>query len=293
MSNQAILEMIDTYSCKSDQDWINALREIMQAIALSALSHNGFFNHAAFYGGTALRILHGLDRGSEDMDFSLLEPDEAFDLMTFATSIKNEFEAFGMQASLSGKIKLPPTHIQSAFLKTNTQTQLLSIGMDEKLARKIHSRSEMKIKIEVDVFPPPGFATEIKYVYQPTPFAVRTYCLPDLLAGKLHAVLFRKWRSRAKGRDWYDLVWYAGRHPQYNLAHLESRARQSGDYNSPKTLREEDVRNMLADRLCQVNLEELQTDVRPFLRNTHQLEVWSKDFFFDVFQRLTALPATL
>ena len=287
MSNPAILEMLKSYTCKSDQDYINALREIMQSIALSALARNDFFNHAAFYGGTALRILYGLDRGSEDMDFSLLKPDENFDLMKYANGIETEFSAFGMTALFSEKIKMVNTNIQSGFLKSNTQTQLLSIGIDEKLARQINARSEVKIKIEVDVLPPSGFDTEIKYLYQPYPFSVRSYCLPDLLAGKLHAVLFRKWKNRIKGRDWYDLAWYAGKYPQYNLSHLENRARQSGDYANAYPLSGDSVHQMLSERLAEVDIEAMKADVRPFLRDPRSLDIWSKDFFADVFQRLT------
>ena len=145
----------------------------------------------------------------------------------------------------------------------------------------------LKIKIEVDVLPPSGFDTEIKYLYQPSPFAVRSYCLPDLLSGKLHAVLFRKWKNRIKGRDWYDLAWYAGKYPQYNLSHLENRARQSGDYADACPLNDDIVRQMLSERLAEVDIEAMKADVRPFLRDPRSLNIWNKDFFADVFQRLS------
>lgn len=289
MSNQAITAMLNTYSCKSDQDCVNALREIMQSIALLALARHDFFNHAAFYGGTALRILYGLNRGSEDMDFSLLTPDADFDLTKYADGIEMEFASFGMNAVFSEKIKMVNTNIQSGFMKSNTQTQLLSIGFDSSLAKRINARSEMKIKIEVDIQPPPEFNTEIKYLYQPLPFAVRSCTLPDLLAGKLHAVLFRAWKSRVKGRDWYDLAWYAGKHPEYNLAHLESRSRQSGDYTSPAPLTGNAVHSMLIERLSQLDIEAVKADVRPFLRDPRELDIWSKEFFADAFGRLKAI----
>ncbi len=289
MTNPAITEMLNAYSCKSDQDYVNGLREIMQSVALLALARNDFFNHAAFYGGTALRILYGLNRGSEDMDFSLLAADAGFDLGNYAAGIETEFASFGLSAAFSEKIKMINTNIQSGFLKSNTQTQLLSIGLDAALAGRIHARSEMKIKIEVDTAPPPGFDTEIKYLYQPLPFAVRSYTLPSLLAGKLHAVLFRAWKSRIKGRDWYDLAWYAGLHPEYNLAHLENRARQSGDYTGAAPLTASAVHSMLTERLRQLDAEAMKADVRPFLRDPRELAIWSKDFFEDVFKRLKSV----
>ncbi|MDR0931785.1 MAG: nucleotidyl transferase AbiEii/AbiGii toxin family protein [Victivallales bacterium] len=289
MTNPAITEMLNSYSCRSDQDYINALREIMQSVALLALSRNDFFNHAAFYGETALRILYGLNRGSEDMDFSLLAPDANFSLGKFGDALETEFASFGLRATFSKKIKMTAGNIQSAFLKSNTHVQLLSIGLDAALAGRVNARSEIKIKLEVDVQPPSGFDTEIKYLYQPLPFAIRSYTLPDLLAGKLHAVLFRSWKSRVKGRDWYDLVWYAGKHPQYHLSHLEQRARQSADYTDPRPLTELDVQAMLERRLAGLDIEAMKADVRPFLRDQRELEIWSKDFFTDVFRRMKAV----
>lgn len=289
MTHSAITAMLHSYSCRSDQDCVNALREIMQSVALLALSRNNFFNHAAFYGGTALRILYGLNRGSEDMDFSLLEADESFALSSYADGIETEFASFGLRAVFSEKVKIVHSNIQSAFLKSNTQAQLLCIGFDSALVRPINAHSELKIKIEVDIQPPPGFDTEIKYVYQPLPFAVRSYTLPNLLAGKLHAVLFRSWKSRIKGRDWYDLAWYAGAHPEYHLAHLENRARQSGNYTDRKPLSDRDVRSLLSKRLEKLDIQAIKADVRPFLRDPRELDFWSKDFFDDVFTRLVPI----
>ena len=288
MNQPVIMEMLREYACTSEQQAVNALREIMQNVALFALSRQDFFSRAAFYGGTALRILYGLNRGSEDMDFSLLKPDREFELGAYANGLETVFASFGMNVTFSQKLKVARTDIQSGFLKGNTQAQLLSIGLDGALVRRIHSRREMKIKIEVDVQPPPGFKTEIKYLYRPQPFAVRACTLPDLLAGKLHAVLFRSWGSRVKGRDWYDLAWYAGAHPAYNLQHLESRARQSGDYSDAEPLTDEAVHTMLEERLNQMDMNAAAEDVRPFLRAQNDLTCWSREFFLDAFRRLYA-----
>lgn len=286
MTHSAITAMLNSYSCQSDQDCVNALREIMQGVALLALSRMNFFNHAAFYGGTALRILYGLNRGSEDMDFSLLAADDDFSLSSYGDGLETEFASFGLRAVFAEKVKVVRTTIQSGFLKGNTQAQMLSIGLDSALAKRINAHSEIKIKIEVDVQPPPDFDTEIKYVYQPLPFAVRSYALPSLLAGKLHAVLFRSWTSRIKGRDWYDLAWYAGSHPEYNLVHLESRSRQSGHYTRKDRLSDQEVHSLLRKRLAQLDIAAIKADVRPFLRDPRELDLWSKDFFEDVFWRI-------
>lgn len=147
----------------------------------------------------------------------------------------------------------------------------------------------MKVKIEVDINPPGDFRTEIKYLFNPIPFALRSYTLPDLLAGKLHAVLFRSWRSRNKGRDWYDLAWYAGKHPDFNLLHLENRARQSGNYSDTEPLTEQKVKELLAANLEQVDIKQLQDDVRRFLRVPESINFWNKNFFREIFGKLRAI----
>ena len=288
-THPAIEEMLATYSCERDQDYLNALREIMQSIALLAFTRTDFFQRAAFYGGTALRLLYNLNRGSEDLDFTLLQREADFALENYATMLQTEFAAWGLHATFARKSKASATNIQSGFLKGNTQAQLLSIGLDEALARHFHPQSEIKIKVEVDVCPPDGIATQMRYLYQPIPFAVRTCTLPVLLADKLHAVLFRNWRTRVKGRDWYDLLWYAGKHPDYDLRHLEARSRHSGDYDASEPLSAETVQELLRERLEALELEAVKADVLPFLRNPAEVSAWSKELFLDAFQRLHSL----
>ena len=277
--NQAVQQMLARYDCKNENDYINAVREIMQELTLQGLWRGKFFEHAAFYGGTALRILYGLNRSSEDLDFSLLKPNTAFRLSGYAEALKRELASSGFATEFVEKEKNPASHIDSAFLKTNTKTQMISIGLPEALTDRIHSRTELKIKLEVDIDPPMGFQTEVKNLLRPIPHSVRVYTLPDLLAGKLHAVLCRKWRNRAKGRDWYDMVWYAGNHPQVDLVHLEERMRQSGDYPDSHPLTLERLREFLNLSIDTVDIEMLKSDVRPFIRDRQELDLWSRDFF--------------
>lgn len=280
--NATIQQMLERYECRNENDSINALREIMQELALQGLWRGKFFEHAAFYGGTALRILYGLNRGSEDLDFSLLDPNPAFRLSEYADALKKELNAFGFTVDFVTKEKKREFNIDSAFLKTNTKSQLISIGLPASLTDKIHSRKELKIKLEIDIDPPPGFQTEVKTLLRPIPHTVRVYTLPDLLAGKLHAVLCRKWRNRTKGRDWYDMVWYAGHHPQIDLKHLEIRMRQSGDYNDPTPLTLEQLGQFLLSAIENTDPEMLKADVQPFIRDQQELDLWSKDFFWQI-----------
>lgn len=270
--------MLSDYSCKSGDDYINALREIMQEIALLGLWRSKFFEHVAFCGGTALRVLYGLDRYSEDLDFSLLEVDEKFKLKNYGKALKKELEAFGFSVDFETKNKRD-SNIESAFLKTDTKIQLISIGVKNSGIEQIHPQKKLKIKLEVDINPPLLFNTEEKYLFTPVPYAVKTYCLPDLFAGKLHAVLYRKWIKRQKGRDWYDLVWYAGHHPVVNLLHLEERMRQSGRWSGPDKLTLKILHELLSQSVDTVDIEQIREDVRPFVKDQAVLELWSKDFF--------------
>jgi len=284
--NPAIENMLAKYRCETTDDWVKALREIMQEIALLGLWRSKFFEHAAFYGGTALRVLHGLDRYSEDLDFSLLKPDPDFRLKRFGDALCEELESFGFAVEFEARDKAPPQHIDSAFLKTGTRRQLISIGVEEGLIKGLHAEARLKVKIEIDIQPPAGFETESRYLLVPVPYAVRVYKLPDLFAGKLHAVLCRGWKSRIKGRDWYDLVWYAGHHPQVHLSHLEARMRQSGNYTEPSRLTAKGLMRRLIQKIDAVDIEEIRAEVQPFVHDKRTLELWSREFFRAAVQRI-------
>ncbi len=287
--NPAIENMLAKYRCESADDWVKALREIMQEIALLGLWRSKFFEHAAFYGGTALRVLHGLSRYSEDLDFSLLKPDPDFRLKRFGGALCEELASFGFTVAFEARDKAPTHNSDSAFLKTGTRRQLISIGAEEGLVKGLHADARLRIKLEIDIQPPPGFETESRYLLVPVPYAVRVYTLPDLFAGKLHAVLCRAWKSRIKGRDWFDLVWYAGHHPQVHLSHLEARMRQSGNYTDASALTEDGLRQRLDQRIDEVDIEQIRSEVSSYVTDTRALELWSRDFFRAVARRIEAV----
>ncbi len=285
--HEAIRSMLSRYDLVTADDYVNALREILQGVAILGLWRIKFFEHAAFYGGTALRILFGLDRYSEDLDFSLLKPSKDYSLGTYGESLKREVESYGFEVKVDHRAKA--SQIDSTFLKANTHRELLVIGAGESVVRGIHPRQNLKIKIEVDTDPPGGFETEFRYVLQPIPFAVRTYSLPDLFAGKLHAVLCRRWESRVKGRDWYDLVWYVARHPEVRLSHLVTRMRQTGDWREDRALSGENVIELLHDRIDKIDVDQVRQEVAPFVKDRRSLDVWSADFFHSVAARIIAV----
>jgi len=284
--HDATARMLSKYECKSAEDYTHALREMMQEIALLGLWRSKFFEKAAFYGGTALRILYGLDRFSEDLDFSLLSPMSDFDIGQYSLALEKELRAFGFDVRVEKRNKVVASPVQSAFLKANTFNELLVITPDASIAQAVPRGQVLKIKLEVDTDPPPGFSTESKYLLQPVPFAVRTYILPDLFAGKMHAVLCRKWKNRVKGRDWYDLVWYAANHPELHLAHLEQRMRQSGHWQANRAMDESTFRALLRDRIETLDVEQACREVEPFVRHPEALGIWSREFFHDVGSRI-------
>lgn len=244
--SEAIQQMLDRYRCQTRDDYVSALREILQQIALLGLWRGKFFEHAAFYGGTALRVLYGLDRYSEDLDFSLLEPSADFSLDSYEQPLRRELASFGFEVSFQVRRKSSHSAIHSAFLKANTLQHMILIKARTDMTRQLHKAEVLRIKLEVDTDPPGEFETESRIVLLPVPFAVRVYSLPDLFAGKMHALLCRKWKTRVKGRDWYDLVWYLGHHPRLRLNHLEARMRSSGDWSGAAPWSERPCSSFLA-----------------------------------------------
>lgn len=284
--NEALAQMLAGYTSRSLEDHLRALREILQQIALLGLWRSKFFDKAAFYGGTALRILYGLDRYSEDLDFSLLSSTKRFDLSIYSSALKKELAAFGFEVRVEPISKKSLSAVQSAFLKADTMSQLLVVRTPDEIVKRIHRGQVLKIKLEVDTDPPPGFETHTRYVLQPIPFAVRAYVLPDLFAGKMHAILCRRWKRRVKGRDWYDLVWYAANHPELRLAHLEQRLRQSGDWEEGRPFDAATLRERLDQAIGALDVSQARREVAPFVRNPLALEVWSQEFFRDVASRI-------
>ena len=277
-------DWIAEYNPQNEEETLAAMREIMQEIALAALSRTDFYKKAAFYGGTALRIFHGLDRYSEDLDFSLLETDPKFSLTPYFSAITDEFEALGIRVSIREKDKRIKTQIDSAFLKSETIWQELVLE-DIVKQHGISSNKSIKIKIEIDRVPPLGFETEEKLLVRPFSFYLNCFSLPSLFAGKLHALLFRKWKNRVKGRDWYDMEWYIRKGVPLNITHFLLRARETKDWNE-ETINKEQVLELLKDKIHSVSFDSVKDDVRKFIRNDEQLAIWNADYFNDLIQKM-------
>lgn len=268
-------QMFSRYTIVTKDDELNALHEIMQQVSLAALYREGFFNHAAFYGGTCLRIFHGINRFSEDMDFSLLQRDTSFTLEPFFEAIINEFLAMGRKVEIVRKEKSSNSSIESAFLKDNTDIYNVAFKTDR----------AVKIKIEIDKDPPQQFDTEHQLLLLPFSFMTRCFTIPALYAGKMHALLFRKWRNRVKGRDWFDFEWYVRNSHPLDFTHFKERALQSGDipesgFDKPHFVQ------MLKHKIEQTNIDQVKADVLPFIKNPEILKIWSTDYFLRLADRI-------
>lgn len=265
MKNEIYDNMLSAYSVTTEQERCNAIFEVNQQVILAGLYNGGFFDVAAFYGGTCLRIFHGLQRFSEDMDFSLMAPDDKFDFTKYFQPIIDEFAIVGREVEIKKKDKKSFGKVESAFLKDNTDVYDLSFQTDKSI----------KIKIEVDTQPPLNFRTEQKLLLQPHSFMTRCFTLPDLFAGKMHALVYRGWKNRVKGRDWYDFEWYVRHNVPLDFAHLAERIRQ---FNNEE-IGQAAFMAQLKDRLASTNINQVKNDVLPFVRNPKELDIWSNDYF--------------
>ncbi|MBB3057121.1 nucleotidyl transferase AbiEii/AbiGii toxin family protein [Mucilaginibacter gotjawali] len=282
-----IKEWLDSYKPANKEEALQALREIMQEIALAGLQRAGFFEKAAFYGGTALRIFYGLDRFSEDLDFSLLATIPEFSFDRYLEAVRFEFESLGFKISVKEKEKTNKGNIQSAFLKSETIWKELILediipqnGLDQK--------PNIKIKLEVDINPPQGFNTEEKLLLKPFSFYVKCFVISDLFAGKMHALLFRKWGDNVKGRDWYDMEWYIKKGVPLNLSHFLLRAQDSGDWNKA-TITAEEFQQLLNAKIDKVNLNRVRADIVRFIPDPMRIEIWSAKYFHDLVSHLTII----
>ena len=248
------------------------------------MSRTDFFDKAAFYGGTALRIFYGLDRFSEDLDFSLLAPNPDFSLTPYFSKIVEEFQSLGMNVSIREKDKRIKTQVESAFLKSETIWQELVL---EDLVKQhgISSNKTIKIKIEIDRLPPLGFATEEKLLIRPFSFYVNCFKMPSLFAGKLHALLFRKWKSRLKGRDWYDMEWYIRKGVSLNMHHFLQRAKETNDWMEDQ-INQEQILQLLITKIENVSFDSVKEDVVRFIANDQKLAIWSENYFKDLIQKM-------
>lgn len=279
-------QMLEQYDCITLEDRKNAIREIMQEVLLAGLAKTDFFKNAAFYGGSALRIYYNLNRFSEDLDFTLLKPDINFTLEKYIPMITHTVESLGLAFEITTKKKNHNSHVESAFLKGNTKEQFLIFYPDSNQNAFISNNEKIKIKLEIDIDPPSYANTEKTYRLLPFPYEARIYDKPSLFAGKIHAVIARKWKTRVKGRDLYDYVYYLSTNTPVNLKHLEARLKQTKTIENHITLTQELLIELLYSRFDNINCEDAKNDVLPFVKDFESLDLWSSHFFKDITSKI-------
>jgi len=286
---QVLSQMLSKYQINNIEDKKNAIKEIVQEIVLCGLSRGGFFKEAAFYGGTALRIFYGLDRFSEDLDFSLITQNPDFDLTKYFQYIENETKSLGLNFNVTEKIKSVDSNIKSAFLKGNTKEHILSFYEDSEDSKFINKEEAIRIKFEVDINPPTGATYETKFGLLPSPYQVRLYDLQSLFAGKIHACLCRNWKSRVKGRDFYDYIFFLSIGARVNLENLKAKLVQSKFINEDYDLTIDNLKALLNERFESLDIEQAKQDVLPFIKDKTKLDLWSKEFFIEITKKLQSV----
>ena len=281
MTISIIQSRLGIYSCQSQLEEEQALREISQEVILAALSRSGFFKHAVFHGGTCLRIFYSLPRFSEDLDFVLQSPDANFSLEPFLQRTADEIKAYGYEPEIQDRSRAKLT-VQKAFIKDDSIGKILNLNF----IRQDKSTRKIRIKIEVDTRPPSGGKDTLLYLDFPFSAAVRTHDLPSLFAGKIHALLCREY---LKGRDWFDFIWYTSRKTAINMVLLESAVDQAGPWaGKTNSITMDWCKEQLRDRILSIDWKAAAGEVAPFLRIQEQssMQLWSKELFLGQLEKL-------
>lgn len=284
--NNIIEQMLSKYEIKNTNDEINALKEIIQEIVLSGLSRGGFFSEAAFYGGTALRIFYKLDRFSEDLDFALVSPNKDFDLSKYFTYIEKELKAYGLNLEVNTSQKSIDSNITSAFVKGDILEHILKFFPNEEKHGYDHILKSIKIKFEVDINPPKGATYEEQYKLLPSPHQIKLYDKESLLAGKIHAILCRNWKSRIKGRDLYDYIFFLANNTNVNIELIKNKLMESKYIEPNSKFDIETLKELLINKFNEIDYTEAKEDVIPFIKNVDSLNIWSKEFFISITEKL-------
>lgn len=272
-------ELINTYNSKNTNEMKLALREIVQNIVLIGLSRSNFFSKASFYGGTALRIFYGLNRFSEDLDFTLNEEDESFTLEPYIDSIKEVALSYGFNINIEIKNKKIDTPIESAFPKSNTYQTFISLGVNESITNILHKDETLKVKFEVDCCPSLGFNIDSKWITNPEFATVNVLDLESLFAGKIHAILCRNYKNNVKGRDYYDFIFFINKRIKPNLSYLKNKLVESKKLSESDVFNLDVLKKMLSDRFNEVDFNQVKIDAQKFTIKNEKLDFYCKDLF--------------
>ena len=274
MFNSVFSEKIREYNPASALEQENVLQELMQLFVLAGLSKEGFFHQVQFHGGTCLRVVHGMNRFSEDLDFVLKEPDGNFEWSKYLNKVQGDAWQEGIHFEIVDKSHLSGA-VKKAFLKTDSVGKVLLL----ELPHQRHNAKKLRIKLEIDCNPPAGSTFETHYITFPVMAALTTQTLESGFASKSHALLCRKY---CKGRDWYDFLWYCARKTQINFDLLENALKQQGPWSDRELhVTPEWYLENMGTKIENVDWDTAKDDVARFLptKELKGLELWNSDFF--------------
>lgn len=247
------------YKPASYKDEINVSRELLQYCILNSLSKSGFFNNAAFLGGTSLRLFYGLDRYSEDLDFSVIKQTKDFDFAPFLSFVEEDLSKNGIKIETKNKSRedLP---VKRAFIKDNSIARLLEFKW---ASRRTDTPEKITVKLEIDTNPPAGAYLKSKIISFPDKQNVVLYDESSAFAGKCHALLTRKY---TKGRDWYDFLFYVANKIPPNRQLLTNALIQTNDYiYDDKVISSKHLIQMLNNKIETLNMDEILEDLNGFI----------------------------
>lgn len=287
--NGVLESLIAKYAPNNNIERENAIKEVMQEIALAGLSRGDFFTKAAFYGGTCLRIFHGLDRFSEDLDFALINKDKPFNLSDYYENVKKEFSSYGIEVTIYEK-EINPNKIdmQRAFINSNSKMLLLQFFPNNSDVNKVIGNQLIKIKFEIDMDNPTGGITESRFMLSPSPYKVTIYDQSSLFAGKIAAVLSREYQHKIKGRDYYDYLFYISKGTKVNMTYLENKLKKNGKIPLDSDLDIIYLKKMLTEKFNSVDYNKAKEDVAPFIKDINVISLWSKELFLSTLESLEA-----
>jgi len=281
---ELIQEKLKSYAPINRLEEENATKEILQEIALYALWRAKFFDVALFQGGTSLRILHGLPRFSEDLDFMLIKPDPNFDWKPYLDDLLECFEEYGLLSEALPKGNMEQ-RVRKAIIKDTSVANQLDLSFAGRRAEE-----KIKIKLEIDVDPPADGGESRTFLDFPLDHEVRHQDLASNFALKIHALLCRGF---LKGRDWYDFAWYISKGIFPNLPHLQAALIQFGPWANQDDLSVDDdwLKTILTEKIKSIDWDDAKNDVRPFLkpREAVSLDLWGDEFFLAKKEKLLSL----
>ena len=275
-----IQHRLDSYKTRNAIEEEQAIKEIIQEIALFALWKIDFFKVAAFQGGTSLRILYGLSRFSEDLDFILQEANADFDWSKYLDKLLRHLDDFGLKTEVKDK-----SHMDQAVKRAVIKDNSISNQLDLSFYRGQEDQKQT-IKLEIDVNPPTGSSFEYTYKDFPADYELCHQDLASNFALKIHALLCRKF---LKGRDWYDLLWYIKNQVKPNLILLRSALYQTGPWqNEIIEIDTKWLKSALTEKILEIDWRDAVIDVERFLKplEIDSLKLWSEHFFLQKIEKI-------